>query len=263
MTTGVDWGRSFVTWRVDTLRKPPRMQSNQPPRTLNNARVQLECVTEVVELATGRRDRLILGAPCKTEHVGLERDLWMSPNADLQPVVGEREFLGIKTYPRVGMSVPLFPPGSGEQPERQLAVIAEAFDSVIVHVVPVEVRPLPSSMDVVDAILAQERIAARTTFELRGVRCTAEYPVKVVNGNERDGEYQIDTGPLVIPWYALDGSATGSLVDTAELAFIASNRPDYAELLVRVPTPTGGTTQAWHYSEVAPVATVTEYFALP
>jgi len=258
MTEGVDWGRSFVTWRVDTLRKPPKMQSNAPPRTLNNARVQLECVTQVEDLGSGRTDLLVLGAPCKTEHVGLERGLWMTPNADLQPVVGREHFLAIKTYPRVGMSVPLYPPGSGEQPERQTTISADAFDSVIVDIRRGPAEILPDESSVVAAVLAGRRVGVRTTFDLRGIRATAEYPLKVVNVNERDMEWQIDTGPLVIPWYPL----STRLVDAAQLAFIAANRRDYAELIVRVPTPTGGTTDTWHFTEIVPIDTITELFAL-
>ena len=40
----VDFSRSFSTFRIDTLQRPPVTVSHRPPFTLNNARIQIECV---------------------------------------------------------------------------------------------------------------------------------------------------------------------------------------------------------------------------
>ena len=43
----IDFSRSFLWWRVDTLKKPPQTASHQPPFTLNNARVPLDCLCRI------------------------------------------------------------------------------------------------------------------------------------------------------------------------------------------------------------------------
>ncbi len=35
----IDFSRSFLTFRIDTLKKPPQTVSQQPPYSLNNARI--------------------------------------------------------------------------------------------------------------------------------------------------------------------------------------------------------------------------------
>ena len=130
MVRVIDHGASCVQWRVDMLKKPPTTVSHKPPRTLNNARTPIDCILELRDPATGESDRLSLGAPCKTEYVGVPQDMWMTPNADMLPILGDTTFLQVKTWPAAGMGIPLWPPGSGTQPERMFAGRADAFDDV-------------------------------------------------------------------------------------------------------------------------------------
>ena len=51
-------------------------------------------------------------------------------------------------------------------------------------------------------------------------------------------------------------------ISTAQLAFVASNRFDYAEFLVRTPTDAGGGVLVHHFSTVVKVDWQAEYFAL-
>jgi hypothetical protein len=254
----IDPVASFVTWRVDTLRKPPTTASHRPPRTLNNARVPLDCITWLRDPVSGASDRLLLGMSCKTERVGVAEDMWLSPNADFVPVVADAHFLAIKTYARVGMGVSLYPPGSGTQPERQVVTSEEAFDAVHVRLTEVEAEPLADPDGIVAAVLAGRRLLTRMELVLEGLEVVLLFPVKTINVNERDMEYQIDTGPLAIPAHRREGP----LVSTAELCFVASNRPHHAEFLVRAPTPAGEGVAVHHYSRVLKVAARTRYFAL-
>ena len=54
-TTGmntIDFARSFLTFRIDTLKKPPQTVSHPPPYTLNSARIQLDCVCDIRDRRT-------------------------------------------------------------------------------------------------------------------------------------------------------------------------------------------------------------------
>src|SRR6516164_7173334 len=114
----IDFGRSFFTFRIDTLKKPPQTVSHKPPFTLNNARIPVECVCEIQEKQSGITQTFLLGANCKTERVGVEADIFTQPNADFVPIVSPDEFLFLKTFDRADKAVPFFPATLGLQPER-------------------------------------------------------------------------------------------------------------------------------------------------
>ena len=51
---------------------------------------------------TGTTQTFVLGASCKTERVGAERDLFLEPNADFMPVISDDSFMHLKTFARIG-----------------------------------------------------------------------------------------------------------------------------------------------------------------
>jgi hypothetical protein len=157
------------------------------------------------------------------------------------------------------MGIPLWPPGSGIQPERMFASRAEAFDDAFARFVETDADPLPTPRDIVEAVHAGRRLAIHATFELNGLEARLDMPVKCLNVNERDWEYQIDSGPIIVPF---EPRGDAGLISTAQLAFIASNRFDYAELLVRTPTDAGNDVRVHHFSTVVKIDWQAEYFAL-
>lgn len=259
MVRVIDHAASCVQWRVDMHKKPPTTVSHKPPRTLNNARTPIDCILELTDRATGESDRLSLGAPCKTEYVGVATHMWMPQNADMLPILGDATFLQVKTYQAAGMGIPLWPPGSGIQPERMFADRAEAFDAIFARWVETDADALPNAKDIVDATLEGRRLAIHATFELNGVSARLDMPVKCINVNERDWEYQVDSGPIIVPF---EPRSDGGLISMAQLAFVASNRFDYAEFLVRTPTDAGGGVLVHHYTTVVKADWQAEYFAL-
>ena len=119
----IDFSRSFLWWRVDTLKKPPQTASHQPPFTLNNARVPLDCLCRIEDKKEGGDGgfRFSLGASCKAERVGVDRDIWTEPNADFIPIMSDTQMLGVKTYQTAHMEVALYPPSRGRQPAPRLS----------------------------------------------------------------------------------------------------------------------------------------------
>lgn len=241
----IDFSRSFLTFRIDTLKKPPTTASHEPPFTLNNARIQVECRCRVTDMQTGLTQTFVLGASCKTERVGVERDIWTEPNADFVPIFSGDGFMHIKTYASAGVDVDLYPHGSGRQSDRQTGRIVDAFDELRIDLVEGPAVVLNTAEEIVAATLANRPLAACTT--IRSTRYTAviEYPVKTMNANERDMIYQTDTGPVLLP--DLDCPAD-DLLTRLELAFAAFNSLDWVEFLVRVATPVGGDANVYHYA---------------
>ncbi|MGZ0171182.1 MAG: hypothetical protein ACKVHE_16650 [Planctomycetales bacterium] len=241
-----DFAASFLTFRIDTDKKPPATVSHQPPYSLNNARIQLECCCEVTEKVTGRSDRFVLGASCKTERVGVETDIWTKPNADFVPIFSASGFLNLKTYARAGEDVDLYPPGSGKQTDRQTGLNQEVFDSAKIDIVERPGEILKSAREIVEATLANAPLIARIRIESDRYVAVIEHPVKTMNANERDDIFQTDTGPVLYP--DLDAEPD-DMLSRFELAFSAFNYFDWVEFLVRCKTSVAEDVDVYHYSE--------------
>jgi len=255
----IDFSRSFLTFRIDADRKPPATVSHRPPFSLNNARIQLECRLFIMEKETGQSQTFVLGASCKTERVGVERDIWTEPNADFAPVFSDTGFLNLKTYSRAGVDVELYPPGSGTQSDRQTGLQAEVYDSTRIDLLESPGEPLVDAAAIVQATLNNVRLNARTTIQSERYTATLEYPVKTMNANERDMVYQTDTGPVLYPNLEV---GPGDLLSNMELAFVAFNCPDWAEFLIRVPTPVSESVCVQHYAKPVRHTTVNEVLQL-
>ncbi len=242
----IDFSRSFLTFRIDTAKKPPQTASHKPPYSLNNARIQIECRCGVTEKQTGRTQTFVLGASCKTERVGVDRDIWTEPNSDFAPIFSDDGFMHLKTYARAGVEVDSYPPGSGKQSDRQSGKIADMFDDVRIDIVEQDAAILSSPDEIVNATLANQRLVARTKIESERYTSILEYPVKTMNANERDMVYQTDTGPILLPNFDCEPD---ELLNRLELAFSAFNCPHWIEMIVRVPTELSAGVSVYHYSQ--------------
>ena len=241
----IDFSRSFLTFRIDTLKREPITVSHKPPFSLNNARIPIECRCEITDKQTGKSEEFVLGANCKTELVGVERDIWTQPNSDFVPIFSRNRFLTVKTYDRADRRVMLYPPSRGEQPHRQTGSVAEAFDSVRIDLSHCEGTILETADQIVGAVLENWRLVARTEIENKKYVALLEYPIKTVNASERDKIYQTDTGPVIFPDLSREPE---DLITGLELAFVAFNSPRWAEFIVRVPTPIAEGISVFHYS---------------
>ena len=252
----IDFARSYVTFRVDLEERAPRTVTHKPPFSLNNARVPLECRCELTDLAARRSEEFVLGVSCKTERVGVESDIWTQPNADFVPIFSRERFLTIKTFDTADKHVPFYPPERGIQPDRQSGTIEEAgFSRVTIDLAECPGEALETPRQIVDAVLGNAPLVARTVLENGRYRAVLEYPVKTVNANERDWIYQTDTGPVIFPDLEREPEA---LLDGLELAFCAFNAPTWTEFLVRTPTPIGGGVRVYHYSRSVHLATTNQ-----
>ncbi len=195
----IDFSRSFLTFRIDTLKKPPITVSRKFPFTLNTSRVPLECRCRITQKSAGVEEEFVLGASCKTEQVGVDRDIWHQPNADFVPIFSEKHGLAIKTFDHVQRQVSFYPASDGIQPDRQTVLLEEAYDRTSIDLSYCETELLPSAQRINEAILNNEPMVATTQIETDRYEVVLEYPVKTINANERDDVYQTDTGPVLLP----------------------------------------------------------------
>ncbi len=237
--------QSFVTFRLDFERKPPKTVSHKPPYNLNSARIPLECVCRVFDKQSGNTQTFVLGASCKTERVGVDRDIWTEPNSDFAPIFCEDRFLNIKTYARAGIEVNRYPPGSGRQSDRQSGCIEDVFDNVRIDIAECRGEELVSAEEIVTAVLQNVPLVAQTQLETDRYSVRLEYPVKTINANERDMVWQTDTGPVLFPDLS---RKLDDILEGLELAYAAFNCAEWVEFLVRVPTTIAEDVSVYHYS---------------
>ena len=244
----VDFARSSLTFRIDYEKRPAETASHEPPSSLNNARILLECVCEITDNETGAAQTFVMGASCKTERVGVERDVWIHPNADFVPILSQDRYLIVKTYQVANMGVPFYPPSRGMQPERQTGYVADAYESIRLDVRRVEGEILDTPEQIVEATLdpSGPPLVGKTVIQEGRYTAVLEFPVKTMNASERDFIYQTDTGPVLMPDFSREPD---NLIVGFELAYVALNSPNWAEFIVRAPTPVGEGIEVYHYSK--------------
>jgi hypothetical protein len=260
----IDFSRSFLWWRIDTDKVPPGTITVPPPYALNNARMPLDCLCTITAPEGARTRQLTrqfaLGASCKTEAVGASRNIWPQPNADfIQVLSDDGEALGIKTYETAHRQIPLHLTDLGMQQERQVCKTADVFESARTDVTRVDAYALSTNQAAVEAVLENQRLVARTCWEEAGHQVVLDYPVKTVNANERDVVIQPDTGPVLVPDLSLE---VDEWIHGLQLAFIAFNQFDWAELLLRVPVEVADGVSAWHYADARHLTATNQLFAL-
>ncbi len=255
----LEFHRSFFTFRIDTLKKHPKTVSHKPPFTLNNARIPIDCRCRITEKSTEQTREFFLGTNCKSERVGVERDIWTMPNADFVPVCSRTQWLVLKAFDNIGNGVMLYPPSLGKQPERQVIDVDETFDSLRIDLAETPGEVLETPEAIVEAVLANRPLNARTQIESDRYIAVLDFPVKTINANERDMIYQPDTGPVLLPDLSREPD---ELIGGMNLAFVAFNTPTWIELIVRVPTTVTEDVSVHHYSKAVRLDSQNQIVAL-
>jgi hypothetical protein len=245
-----DFARSYLRFRVDLNAQPAVTLSHRMPTTVNNVRIGVECRCELTHRPSGKRRVYALGASCKTERVGVERDLWLIPNADFCLVLSDEEFLIVKNWQKRDMGVKRYPESLGLQPERQIGAPREAWVSSSVEMCQARGRELDSTGRIIEAIRSGQPLTAHTEYAEGDYRVALDYPVKTINYSERENVYQTDTGPILLPDLSAGRRASEpALIGCLDLAYAAFNARDWAEFIVLAPTPLAAGLAVNHYSQ--------------
>lgn len=243
----LDFHRSFIVFEIDFEKKPPKTVSDLRQNKHNRARVRIDCRCQITD-PNGKSTDYFLGESCKTERVGVARDvgLFIQPNADFRPVFSAEYAMFFKSWDKNDKGVMLQPPSLGPQPERQVVKAGEAFHRHAIRLAHTEGTVLTEVNDIIQATDDGRPLVARTEYAMAGYRVLLEYPVLTFNVSEKCQFYQTDTGPVIFP--ELNQPHQG-VPDTFRLAFSAFNCADWIEFIVQKPTPIGNGVSVNHYSE--------------
>ena len=162
-----------------------------------------------------------LGAPCHTEYTIARTNLFQLPSAEWRLAFSHTDSLPIASRPSAEREEVRATPLSRGFQDWRLNLRSFAGERVLSAVAPI-----------VQATFAGEALNARTAYRDAGtgLGVELEYPVNVMNLNAADGEFQVCTGPVLLPDLA---TWDGGSVHRVFIAHAAFSRFDRVEFILR------------------------------
>ncbi len=176
---------------------------------------------------------LFLGAPCRSEYTIASENLFQIPSGEWRMAFSR------SSIPAIAQR------SSTEAEEVQARSLADAYQDY-----QIEIRSYPAAdlLTEVDAITAStfacDAQNARSIYrdELSGLEVELEYPINVMNLNAADGQFQVCTGPVLLPDLATWDGREIHRVFVAHAAFSCFDR---AEFILRRPVSASPEDRVW------------------
>lgn len=233
----------------------------------NSVRMWIESRTTIFDTNTGITNVYYQGASCKSEDTFAEKNLFYKDNYDFLPIFGNGKVLIFRRYSDKREVV--YPSGNNitKMPYREIRKMEDTWGAnpVIYTPAPQNVTELDTWKKIRDATAAGIPIVTQTELKNNDTGLTAivECPCKTLNISHPKKMYQVDTGPVAYPDLSINYEIQ---IDCLNLAFIAFNKPHFADFVIEAPTPIikGGkeVAKVYHYSKIISMTTENKIFAL-
>eukprot|EP00913_Durusdinium_trenchii_P005667 g5285.t1 len=227
MEKACNFQSSFMTWDFPYQKDPrPHARHNIPHGNL--ARIDLDALIDVIDDATGKSERFVLIAPCRTEWVYAENRLFQIPSSEYRNIYSTTEERAVRRSITDDGT-----PSKGHP-------VKDTFRSLKIDIKTwPQTRVLKTPAEIVKATADNITLIGRTEVPEPGTkrRFVLQYPIRTMNFQPKTNSFQVDTGPLLMPDFKVKEEKS---IDRLEMAFIAYNRLDRAEFLIRRPTPVKG-----------------------
>ena len=177
---------------------------------------------------------LFLGSPCRSEYTIAETNLFQIPSGEWRMPFGRQGFYSIATRPSSEPESSTFTPHAEGLSHRISIRYFEGGEE------------LTTSQQIVDASLADDLLNGSCTYrdEGRGLEVTVEFPVNLINLNVANPEFQVCTGPVLLPdletW-----DEDRSDVSRIFVADVALSRFDRAEFILRREVEVADSEKEW------------------
>ena len=221
----IDFRRSTFTWkshpwlRDGYYRYPGGFVGT--PGEVYQVRFNLEGACTIQDDRSGQTTELFVSAPCRFEYTIATRNLFQVPSAEFRFAFSRALRLQIAARP------------SHEQEAVNVAPLREAFQD---HKLDLrsfsDITELTNTRQIAAATLANDLMNARSTYhdDARGLTVTVEYPVNLININAQANEFQVCTGPIILPDLA---TWDGQEVQRVFLAHVAFTQFDHVEFILQ------------------------------
>jgi hypothetical protein len=221
----INFSASTYTWKAppakpDLHYKWPGGLVSQTGEILH-VRFSLEAACTITDKANGHVSNMFMGAPCRAEYTIAKRNLFQVPSNEFRMAFSSERSLDIANRPSYETE---------EEKTRSLDAQHASHKIDIRHYDNVSTTTDPT--EIIDATLANDLMNACSTYKDsdKGLSIAVEYPVNLINVNPVDGEYQVCTGPVIVPdletW-------NGDGVSRVFLAHVAFTTSDYVEFILR------------------------------
>jgi len=223
LKTCLDYGRSFVNTKAE----------------FNSPRFWVESRCRIVDEKNGQTVEYLQCGLCKAEHTFAHRDLFQENNYDFLPVFSANEGIIFRRHVRAG------------ERYREVRPIEKWWGGTELRLQKVHGRLLNSADEILHAMQSGAPIVGQTELrdEATGRTAVIEYPVKTINFQRNAKDWQVDTGPVVLPDLAAPPERWSHELQLAHIAF---RTPYWADFLVDRPTPVEAgdedSAATWHYS---------------
>lgn len=203
----IDFPTSFVTWLL-------REQESY-------GRFTVDASCRIDDPAAGMSTTFYLLSGVMAGNVYAERDLIKQPAYDYRAIFSTEEYKVFRTF------------ACHERNQDNADPLETQFRSVDFHIRSCPAKLLENNRDVAEATLAMKPLTVVAHLDLAaGRRATLEFPIRHMNIQSDTGQFQAETGPIIIP--ALN-SGSPRLIDTLDVAFTAFNRFDEAYFIAFEP----------------------------
>ena len=231
----INFPRSTFTWKSHPWEPDPHYKWKGgfvgQHGEFYHVRFNLEARCEVAEDATGKTAECFLGAPCRSEYTIARRNLFQIPSNEWRMAFSRKSGLSIASRP------------STESEPASTSPLVEGYQDyrIDIHTFP-DVEDLTSDQAIVNATLNNDVMSAFSTYRDRGFTVTVEYPVNLININSENPQFQICTGPILLPDLA---TWNGEDVERVFVADIAITAFDWVEFILRREVEAAPEERAW------------------
>ena len=234
----IDYSRSTFTWKAHPIKADPYYKYSGgivgTPGQVYHVRFNLQASFAIDDESGNRRGEVFLGSPCRSEYTIASSNLFQIPS-------GEWRMAFSREYNMPVTARPSWEPEPEMKPNRLDEQYTDFNIDIRNHA---KVEELTDAGQIVDATLASDLLGARSTYtdSETGLSVSVEFPVNLINLNAADGEFQICTGPVLLPdlktW-------DGSQVSRAFLAQVALTSYDHVEFILRREIDASESDQEW------------------
>ena len=222
LADAVDYGRSYVNTKAKW----------------NSPRFWVESRLQITDSAAKTTREYLQCGSCKSEYTFPPRGLFHPDNYDFLPVFSQVDCVVFRrNLTERGKYIEIKP-------------IAQAWEGTIPAVRHFRGRVLRNVDEISKAMAAGKPLVSQT--ELRDAKsgrvAVIECPVKTINWQRDTGDWQVDTGPVLLPDLTAPPDQWSARL---RLAYVAFNAADWAEFVIEEPTPVGDdakqTVKVYHY----------------
>ena len=233
----IDFSRSTFTWKSHPWQPDPYYRYTGgfvgEPGQVYHVRYNLEAHCEIRNSDGKAVSELFLGAPCRSEYTIAKRNMFQIPSGEFRMAFSRNRRLSIAESPSTKLNNPA--PDSLEERFQEHRI------DVRNHL---NATGLTSAKQIVEATLRNDLLNARSEFREpnSAFSISLEFPVNLINLNQEDEEFQVCTGPVLLPDMRTWDGKDVTRVFVAHAAFTDF---DFTEFILRQNVEVSDKVKSW------------------